>query len=393
VIKERKSVALFIETSNAYARGLLHGIVEYVQHNSAWSIVLPEHQRGASLPGWLRKWRGDGVIARIETESIARALRGIDLPVVDVSAARHVRQIPWVETDDAAIAQLAAEHLMERGFRQMGYCGERGFNWSLWRQESFQRFVEEAGCTCHVHQSLSSLQKGYSWNREKQRLAAWVRELPKPIGVMACYDIKAQQLLDVCRELRIAVPEEVAVIGVDNDPLLCGLANPPLSSVIPNVRRTGYEAAVLLDRMMAGERVPAEAHLIKPLGVHTRQSTEVQAMDDPAVAAAVRFISEHACSGIDVTDVLRHTPLTRRELESRFQKVLNRTPHQEILRVRMTRVKRLLAETTLSLAEIAAQTGYQHVEYLSVAFKREVGQTPREFRRATNPSAGAPGSR
>lgn len=386
--KGRKSVALFVETSNAYARGLLQGIVEYVQQNSAWSIVLPEHHRGASLPGWLRRWRGDGVIARIETESIARALRHVDLPVVDVSAARHVRHIPWVETDDAAIAQLAAEHLLERGFRQMGFCGERGFNWSLWREEHFQRIVEQAGCICHVHQSLSSLQKGYSWNREKQRLAAWARQLPKPIGVMACYDIKAQQLLDVCRELRIAVPEEVAVIGVDNDPLLCGLANPPLSSVIPNVRRTGYEAAVLLDRMMAGERVSAEAHLIKPLGVHTRQSTEVQAMNDADVAAAVRFISEHACEGIDVSDVLRHTPLTRRELESRFQKVLNRTPHQEILRVRMTRIKRLLAETTLSLAEIAGQTGYQHVEYLSVAFKREVGQTPREFRRATNPAAG-----
>ena len=388
MINRRKSVALFIETSNAYARGLLQGIVEYVNQNNAWSIVLPEHQRGASLPGWLRRWRGDGVIARIETESIARALRHVDIPVVDVSAARHVRHIPWVETDDADIARLAAEHLLERGFRQMGYCGERGFNWSLWREESFRAIVEEAGCTCHVHQSLSSLHKGYSWNREKQRLAAWVSGLPKPIGLMACYDIKAQQLLDVCREQQIAVPEEIAVIGVDNDPLICGLANPPLSSVIPNVRRTGYEAAVLLERMMAGERVSAEAHLIKPLGVHTRQSTEVQAMNDSAVAAAVRFINEHACAGIDVSDVLRHTPLTRRELESRFQKILNRTPHQEILRVRMTRIKRLLAETTLSLSEIAAQTGFQHVEYLSVAFKREVGQTPREFRRATNPAAG-----
>ena len=248
------------------------------------------------------------MIARIETDEIARTLRRTRLPVVDVSAARHVPNIPWVETDDAEIARVAAEHLLERGFRQLGFCGESGFNWSRWRQENFVRLVRAAGCQCHVHEALPSTEQGYSWNREKRRLAAWVSRLPRPIGVLACYDIKAQQLLDVCRELDIAVPEEIAVLGVDNDRLLCSLASPPLSSVIPNTHRTGYEAAALLDRMMAGERVPAEAHLIKPLGVHTRQSTDVLALDDPAVAAAVRYIREHACTGIDVSAVLRDAP-------------------------------------------------------------------------------------
>jgi LacI family transcriptional regulator len=219
-------------------------------------------------------------------------------------------------------------------------------------------------------------------------MALWVGRLPRPIGLMACYDFKAQQLLVVCRELDIAVPEEVAVVGVDNDRLLCDLANPPLSSVIPNTHRTGYEAARILDRLMAGENMPPESHLIEPLGIQTRQSSDTLAIDDPDVAIAVRFIREHAIEGIDVSDVLARVSLSRRALESRFRRIINRTPHQEIMRVRIERVKMLLLASDFSLAEIAAITGFEHVEYLSVAFKREAGQTPRQYRKTVNTGGG-----
>ncbi|MBX3438372.1 MAG: XylR family transcriptional regulator [Planctomycetaceae bacterium] len=387
-MRPRYSVALLIETSNGYARGLLEGIIDYVHRHEAWSIYLPEQERGARPPNWLSRWKGDGLIARIETEDVARVVRRSRLPAVDVSAARRVPGIPWVETDDRAIARLAAEHLLQRGFRQLGFCGDPGFNWSLWREEYFKRIVEDAGCECYLHQSLPVTQPGYSWNREKRRLAQWVSRLPRPIGIMACYDIKAQQLLDVCRELNVAVPEEIAVVGVDNDRLLCDLASPPLTSVIPNTHRTGYEAAELLDRLMAGKRVKVEAHLIEPLGVQVRQSSDTLAIDDPEIAAAVRFIREYATTGINVSDVLQRVPLSRRVLESRFRRIVNRTPHEEMMRVRIERVKRLLTDTTISLAAIAARTGFEHVEYLSVAFKREVGQTPRQYRESVR----APGT-
>ena len=199
---------------------------------------------------------------------------------------------------------------------------------------------------------------------------------------MACYDIKAQQLLDVCRELNIAVPEEVAVIGVDNDELLCELADPPLSSVISNTHRTGYEAASLLNQMMSGVKVEPEASLIRPLGIKTRQSTDTLAIDDADVAAAVRFIRENAWKGINVSDVLREVPVTRRSIESRFRKILGRTPHEEITRLKIDRVRQLLLETDLSLSAIARRTGFQHDEYLSVAFKKAVGVSHSHFRRA-----------
>lgn len=385
-MKPRRSVALLIETSNAYARGILDGVISYVHQHDPWSIYLPEQERTARPPGWLASWPGHGIIARIETDEVADSIAARGLPTVDVSAARRVGSIPWVETDDAAIAQLAADHLLERGFKNLAFVSDPGFNWSIWREQAFAQIACDAGCQYFVHRSISRLDSDYSWNAEKQGLANWLVSLPKPLGIMACYDIKAQQLLDVSRELDLAVPEQVAVIGADNDELLCNLADPPLSSVIPNSNRAGYEAAQLLDRMMAGENVCADAVLVEPLGVETRQSTDILAINDAEVAGAVRFIRHNAYSGINVNDVLKQSSLSRRVLESRFKKIMGRTPHEEILRQRIARVKQLLGQTDLPLSEIAARTGFEHAEYLTVAFKRETHQTPSQFRQRAGPS-------
>jgi LacI family transcriptional regulator len=384
-MKRRRSVALLVETSNAYARGLLEGVIRYMRSHDTWSVYLPEQQRTARPPSWLGKWRGDGIIARIETEEMAELVSRKKLPTVDVSAARHVPNIPWVETDDAEISRLAADHLLERGFRNLAFVGDPGFNWSLWREQHFSRMIRERGCRYLAHQSVSRLDDRYSWNSEHRKLAKWLKSLPKPVGIMACYDIKAQEVLDVCRELDLAVPEQVAVIGADNDELLCNLSDPPLSSVIPNSHRAGYEAAHLLDRMMAGHTVPSDAILVRPIGIEVRQSTDTLAIEDADVAEALRFIRQHASEGINVGDVLKQVPLSRRVLESRFRKLLGRSPHEEIVRQRISRVQQLLSETTLPLREIASRTGFDHAEYLSVAFKQATGQTPSEFRRQANP--------
>ncbi|WP_145262769.1 DNA-binding transcriptional regulator [Planctomycetes bacterium Pan216] len=380
-MKRRRGVALLIETSNAYARGLLEGIVAYIREHDEWSVHLPEQERGARPPDWLRNWRGDGIIARIESEAIANAVATTRLPFVDVSAARRLPGYPWVETDDAAIAKLAANHLLERGFQHLAYCGESPFNWSRWREEHFVEIANRAVGACATFEAKSRFAPGYSWNRERSRLRRWIERLPKPIGVMACYDIRAQQLLDVCRESNIAVPEEVAVIGVDDDQLLCDLCSPSLSSVIPDALGTGYEAARLLDRLMSAEEVEPDAHLVAPLGVATRRSTDILAIDDPDIAKALRYIREHACDGINVNDLTRVLPLSRRVLESRFQQLLGRTPHETIVEQRIDRVRQLLRETELPLAVIAERSGFRHVEYMSTLFRRRVGVPPSHFRR------------
>ncbi len=380
----RRQVALLIETSNAYARGLLQGVVHYIREHEPWSFYLMEQGRGDDPPPWLARWKGDGIIARIETPRIAAAVVRAALPAVDLSAGRLVPELPWVETDDEQIAGLAASHLLERGFKHFAFCGDARFKWSELRARHFAARIRLAGHAVHEFSSKA----GGEVAAQARALRAWVESLPKPVGIMAAYDICGQQVLDACRSAGLAVPSDVAVIGVDNDALLCDLASPPLSSVIPNAHRAGYEAAALLEKLMARRKVPASAHLIPPLGVAARQSTDVLAVDDRDVARAVQFIREHACEGINVGDLLRTVPLSRRVLEQRFQKLLGRTPREEILHVRLARVRQLLGETDLPLYIIAERTGFEHVEYLSVVFKRETGCTPSDYRRETQGSAG-----
>jgi LacI family transcriptional regulator len=216
----------------------------------------------------------------------------------------------------------------------------------------------------------------------EDEIGRWLLSLPRPVGVMACYDIRARHVLDACRRVGLAVPDQVAVIGVDNDEFLCNLAEPPLSSVAPDTRRTGYEAAALLDRLMSGrERPRGQAIFVEPLGVVARRSTDVLAVGDPDVSAAVRFIREHACQGIAVKDLLARVPLSRRVLEGRFRKLLGRTPHEEIARIRFERVRQLLRETRLPLEEVARRSGFRNAEYLSTAYRREFGTAPSVYRK------------
>ncbi len=377
-MKASRKVALLIETSNAYARGLLQGIIAYLHENQPWSLYLAEHGRGDRPPGWLASWDGDGILARIETPAMARALKKVRVPIVDVSAGRLLPDLPWFETDDAAIAVLAVEHLLERGFKQLAFCGDPRFNWSNWRGENFARIAAEAGVPCHVYQPSKRFPRDHTGQVED--IALWLKALPKPVGVMACYDFRGQQVLDACRAHGLHVPDEVAVIGVDNDEVLCELSNPPLSSVIPNAHRTGYDAAALLASIMSGAKPANLVNLVPPIGVATRQSTDVMAIDDVLIVRTVRYIRENACLGINVQDVLDAVPQSRRRLENRFRKLLGRTPHEEIIRVQLNRVKRLLGETDLSLAEIAERAGFEHVEYLSVVFKKEIGKPPSQYR-------------
>lgn len=375
-------MALLVETSNEYARGLLRGIVAYVREHRPWTTYLAEQARGDEPPAWLDHWAGDGIIARVENDRIAAAVTRPGLPVVDVSAANLVPGVPWVETDDALIAAAAFGHLLDRGFRQLAFVGDERFNWSNWRRDRFVGLAVERGLPAAVlHSSVVARRAGAEWSAETSRLADWLIGLPKPVGVMACYDLMGRQVLEACRTTSLAVPDDVAVIGVDDDELICELSDPPLASVAPDAHRTGYEAAALLDRMMAGARVEAVPHLVPPLGVAPRASTDVLAIDDTDVSAAVRFIREHACDGIDVTDVVSRVPLSRRVLESRFKKLVGRSPHEEIDRVQMNRAQELLRGTDLSLVQIARKVGFPHAEYLSVVFKKKVGLTPREYRK------------
>jgi LacI family transcriptional regulator len=351
-----------------------------MREGERWAIRFTEQGRGAPLPTWLKDWQGDGIIARVDSPQIAAALRRTRLPVIDVSAERFSSEFSRVSIDNAAVARLAAEHLEGKGFAELAYCGDRRFLWSRQRGAEFKRGVAAKGrrCVDYVEQAVGGRPGS---DAEIRAIARWLKALPKPVAVFACYDGRALQVLEACQLLGLNVPEQVAVLGVDNDELVCELANPPLSSVQPNARRSGYEAAALLARLMRGEKKSvAPTHQVQPVRVVERQSTDVVAVADAKVAAALKFIRQHACAGVDVGDVLRAVPMSRTRLEEKFKALLGQSPHRQIVQQRIARAKHLLAESKVAISEVAEQAGFDNASYLSVAFRRETGLSPFAYR-------------
>jgi LacI family transcriptional regulator len=370
-------VALLFEAYNSYARGQLVGVGEYILSRGPWQVHYAELSPQDPPPPWLASWDGHGIIIRGVNQRIARAVARVSIPVIDLSPTHLLPNRPWVKSDDSAIAQMAAQYFLERGFRHFAFCGEASLSWSNRRGDGFDRCVRDAGHSCHRY---GPARPPLSDDAEVDLIGAWLQPLPKPVAVFACYDYRGQQVLEGCRRAGLAVPEEVAVLGVDNDEVLCALSPPPLSSIALNPRRVGWEAAALLAAAMRGDPTPPQAHFIPPIGVVTRQSSDILAVADPKIARALRFIREHAHEGIRVGDVLQHCPMARRALETRFRKLLGRTPRQEILRVQSNTVKELLVRTELPVWEIAERTGFEP-GYLSVVFKQQTGLAPYEYRR------------
>jgi LacI family transcriptional regulator len=374
----RPVVALLVETSNAFSRELLYGVRDWMQAHGSWAIHLSEQGRGSQPPNWLANWRGDGIIARIENETIASAVRACGLPTVNVSASGLAPEFPSVTSDSAAITQQAATHLLERGLRHFGYCGDARFTWSQSHGENLVTALRERGHTCHIFPSTSG--DAADWRKEQAKLARWLKSLPKPVGVMTCFDIRGQEVLDVCRAIGLRVPEDVAVIGQHNDELLCELCDPPLTSVIPNARRVGCEAADLLDRLMRGRAVTRKRIEIPPIGIATRQSTDLVAVDDERLAQAMRFIREHAHEVISVEDIARAAGISRSLLERKFREAFGRSPWDHVTQLRLRKAEQLLTQTGLSIAEIAERSGFGTPEYFSAAFRKLTGSSPRSAR-------------
>lgn len=378
---QRRSVALLIETSKTYGRGLLGGISRYVHTHRPWSIFIAERGLDDPLPPWFRRWRGDGIILRSSTAALVSAVRRRQLPTVYLGEVRDAG-LPMVHSNERTIARAAAEHLMERGFTSFGYVGLEGVVWSDQRRTFFAERLAESGHTCELCEFKSGDDGLSDWVSRERELSNWLQSLPKPAALLACYDVAGIRVLDACRGADIAVPEQVAVLGVDNDPVLCTLADPPLSSVAHNLEKIGYEAAAQLDALMSGQPPQEEQILIDPSGVVGRQSTDVLAIPDQQVARALRFIREHACDGIDVEDVVQSVGMHRATLKRRFERHLGRSPKTEIMRLQLERVKQLLRVTDFTLSRIADLAGFRHAEYMSVIFKRKVGVTPGEYRKS-----------
>jgi LacI family transcriptional regulator len=369
-----------IDMSGVHGRQILQGVSHYLRSHRAWTIVLEHRETEATLPHWFDTWRGDGVISRWSGPRVSEALHELDVPVVDVSSREPRFGLPRITSDDRAIGSMAAEHLLERYFRSFAFYGLKDELWSTRRREGFLETVSRAGYPVEVFESCPQKHHHRSSQEELNRIGRWLVSLAKPVGVMACKDLRGPIIMEACQRSGLRIPDEVSVIGADDDALLCELTDPPLSSVICNPEQIGRESAALLDHMMAGGEADCEERLVPPIGVATRLSTDVMAIDDERIVAAVRFIHANACHGITVGDVSSHVMLSRTTLDRQFQKYLQRSPQAEIRAVQFSRARQLLAETDHSMSRIAGLVGFKHTEYFHFAFKREFGWTPRQFR-------------
>jgi LacI family transcriptional regulator len=391
---QNRQVILLLDTTIPHQRKIALGVATYSHQHSNWNfhvVQVPIENLPyltwdplESLPG-LRRWRADGMIAYCFNRKVARAVRGLKMPVVGIEAeygwSDPQWDIPYFCTDNEAIGRLGAQELIERGLKRLAFCGippSRITGWSEQRQSAYENYAREAGVPCSVFPGGAS-SSGSAAKVHKQ-LSEWLKLLEKPVGLMACYDVRARHVLTACWESGLLVPEDVAVLGVDNDELMCELTSPTLSSIEQGSRTIGFQAAALLDQLMSGRKAESMKYVIPPEGIVTRRSSDALAIKDTDVAAALRFIRQRACEGIQVHDVVRAVAISRSALAARFKAVTGRTIHAEIQRVQIDRARQLVVTTDLPLNQVARQAGFDYLQHLITIFRRHTGLTPGEYR-------------
>lgn len=377
-------VALLIEENREIGRGLLRGIAQYSRTHGPWVFYreAPFYERLTQKERIqrIKDWRPDGMIMR-EQGGLDSVLLELGLPIVYSSHRRGpVPGIPNILGDDRQIGTMAAEYLISKGFRSFGFCGFKDMWWSADRGRFFAEYLQTTGFSTEFYTPPSG-RAAPVWSEEPELMADWIRTLPKPCAVFACTDDRCRQLAEACKRAGVKVPEEVALLGADNDELVCEFASPPLSSIMLNTEKSGYDGAAVLHRMMQGERVGEVTIPIPAPHVVTRQSTDIVAITDPVIATALNYIREHYRKGITVVDVARIAGVSRRVLEIRFRKLMNRSVYEEVLRLRMNQACFLLTDTNLSVAQVAEALNYEEIKYFSRAFRQVIGMSPLAYRK------------
>jgi LacI family transcriptional regulator len=380
-------VALLLETSRSYGRGLLRGIIRYSRLHGPWNLEMSPGHFAQKLPA-IRRRGLSGIIARISTPQLAQAIRAAGVPAIALEAsfdefATVNPRLGFAEirSDSPAIGRLAAEYLLARDFRQFAYCGIPNCLWSKVRQEYFAACIAEAGYPCHVYRQAANNKQLREWQHELPILAKWLCDLPRPLGLLAGNDDRGRKVLIACQAAGLQVPEDVAVIGVDNDELLCEVCDPPLSSVAMELEAAGYAAAELLDGMMTGRVTGPREIVVKPTAVVTRRSSDVLAQRDRVVAGVLQFIRDNAARPIGVREVIGQTDLARTSVERRFRQATGRSILEEITRRRLERATRLLAETDLPMQRVAAIAGFSQLRAMNRAFHTHQRCTPWQYRK------------
>ena len=376
-----RRIALLMSQDAGFHRQVLLGIRAYAGHVKRWLFHNTPPSMAVLRP--LAEWDPHGIIAHLEDAKIARKILDLGKPVVDTACILKGLGIPVVDVDHAAVAQLAADYFLTRGYRHFGYFGSRESHYSQLRLASFCEAVERAGFevrSCHV-EYLPHLSDRTSWKSVNTQVRRWLKELAKPVAVLADHDVAAHDLADMCQLLGLRVPDDVAILGVDDDELECQLAFPPLSSVAIPAERIGFEAAKLLDHMLLVKRSSNKTVFLPPVRIVTRQSSSVFAVEEPIVTAALHYIRNHYAERLKVSTIAAALAVRRRVLERNFRSLLGHSVLAEIHQVRVENAKKLLVTTNLPISEVAKQSGFSTAQQMATVFRKITGIPPSQYRR------------
>jgi len=378
---KKPHVLLIFLTRFEESTAMLKGIAHFEHTHHLWTAFHDDQGFSVTDPRWIRNKRWHGVISRHTTPELVSTCAKLKIPLVDLNDTDPFPGVPKIRPDNFGIGRLGAEHFIELGFQNFGFAGFSDMAWACERRDGFVETVRGAGHECALFDIVYPGDTTPSWvEHQISGLAVWLKKVPKPIGLMGCMDLRAQQLINAAHAADILVPEEVAVLGANNDPIRCELADPSLSSVALNSYQSGYRAASLLSDILAGRKVASFDQRVEPISVVTRHSTDVLAVADRNVVSALSFIREQACSGITVDQVLQHAHVSRSQMERKFRQHIGRSPQAEIRRVQLRKIRQLLLETDFPLKQIAELTGFEHMEYMCVLFKRLTGVSPGAYR-------------
>lgn len=383
-MSKTRQVALIMNVNKTYDRKVVAGIARYVHEVGHWSIYV-EDEPLDRMPN-LQEWKGHGIIADLDDESVVDAVKGLKIPVVGVGGLSSSNERPdglgYVATDNEMIGHMAADHLIERGFKHFAYCGVPRTTCNPWvehRRIAFKKRVADAGFKCAEYFGRHTTVR--QWDALQEGLTEWLAGLQRPLALFACNDARARHALEACRRIQARVPDDVAVLGVDNDELICDLAEPSLSSVIQGGDEIGYKAAALLDKMMHGRKPAVPWMVVPPVGIATRRSTDTMAIDDQQVAEALKYIRLHIAEGVQVSEIASHLKVSRSTLDNRFKRVLGRTAHDEIERLRVQIALELLQQTSLPQKQVAQRAGFNNVQYMTMVLRRQTQETPGNIRK------------
>lgn len=371
-------VALGFPSGIAIGERVQQGVISYARERGGWSFTRDPEMLGTTAT-WLQNWRGDGAFVFATNEREVAFAKELEIPVVNLSTHVAPRELPTVSSDHHAIGRMAAEHLLSRRFRRLAFYGLAGIFFS---EERLRGFQEGAGKRITVDKLLAPLLSGrrFSWTEQEKALESWLQKLEHPVGIFAATDRRADILLGACRRLGLHVPRDVAVLGVDNDPLVWEISEPALSSVARNDFEAGRQAAILLEALILQKPVPEKRITVAPLGIVERESTRTVAIDDPVIAAAVERIRNRISEPFGAAEIAAEAPISRRHFESRFQKALGQTPYAFISQLRVERAKAMLeAPDPPPLTDIAAACGFSSPTRFRLVFLRSTGKVPSEW--------------